>query len=181
MHVAIRQLFCAMVAVGMCLVPGMGSAQELAQAPAQARTGEKSARLAQFEKDVAQLRALQGVPATLANTGMSLSPVSPSTLLDGRISTDWLMMQQPFVVWLQNTSTTYFTTILYWQDVNSSTVHQTSAGVSGGQVVPHITSTCGTVIAYLLDVYANGAFVASTGANAPDATDGDPCADAWSI
>lgn len=182
MHVAMRQFVYAMVAVGMFVVPGVGSAEEVAQVSArqQAQTGEKSAVLAQFEKDVAKLRVSLGGPATPAITGRRLNVVSPSTLLDGRVSTE-VSALQAFVVWLQNSSPSALTTVLYWTDTTSSTVHQTGAGVSPGQVAPHITSDCGTVVAYILEIYQNGVLIASTGIAEPNGADGDLCADAWEI
>jgi hypothetical protein len=184
MHVAIRQLVCTMLAMGVFLGPRMGSAQERAQVPAcqQTQTGEKSAELARFEKDVAQLRGPQSAPTVPANPGMCLSAVSPATLLDGRVAAEGLtVLQTSFVVWLENRTSSYVTTHLYWRDVYSSYIHQTEAGVSPGQVVPHITSACGTVVAYILDAYVNGQYVGSTGATQPIETDGPPCSDAWVI
>lgn len=184
MHVATRQLVCTMLAVGVFLGPRMGSAQEGAPVPAcqQTRAGEKSAELARFEKDVARLRGPQSTPTVPASPGMCLSAVSPTTLLEGRIAAEGLtVLQTSFVVWLENRASSFVTTRLYWRDVYSSYIHQTEAGVSPGQIVPHITSACGTVVAYILDAYMNGQYIGSTGATEPDGTDGAPCSDAWMI
>lgn len=184
-----RRVVVVLSMLGVSALPRLAGAEERNESrvsPYGSNSLGAAAALAQLEKTATENRGGRGIGgvAVEQKQNIVLRPVAPAMLLRGLAGeraerAPAAQTVQSFIVWFENRTPLNFEIRLYWIDSLSSDVKQTGGVVYGGQVAPFITSACGQMVAYALDLFLNGEFYATTNAVQPDPNDGDLCSDAW--